>query len=460
MNDHVVDRLVVAGCCGPTKASAGAWKTLVEAFDWNHLPFRVHRFLPTIYGNLVGESAIPFADQLRGIHRFNWVKNRLSMQSLSHLVSELRREGVEPILIKGAAVGLLTQNMSQRVMGDVDLLVHTDQATMISSVLKELGYCRLTPGISSSLSDIEGSWVSPTNNVIDLHLDSKWSKYGVLSEAAPVSREHFGTKYSVLSFGDSMKLAAAHGVKGSAEADFAQACVDYFLLSRQAGLDSRDLRATESDWAAIDQVEVFLEACGVGFEKRTSSYFGPRKAERRSASIPVNLVRVRRRTREALSRALWRSEFLSALRSWPRVSLTYPIWLSLGMLGPFERNLSRFYLRPTPWKQERLPNERNDFSVIEVSAPGLRLRDLRILISHPSQQAVKRLRVWLPEGMVFERFLYVGTTCKGLVSPRLHKFVDIEVEFTAPSIDVSLRRYWGQVGIEKSLGSLYVELLN
>jgi Uncharacterised nucleotidyltransferase len=76
-------------------------------------------------------------DRLREAYQHHGFQTALHGRNLSRIVTRLRAGGVEPVLVKGPAIGRLYPERGLRPFGDLDLYVRTDQHRAASSILDD-----------------------------------------------------------------------------------------------------------------------------------------------------------------------------------------------------------------------------------------------------------------------------------------------------------------------------------
>jgi Uncharacterised nucleotidyltransferase len=80
----------------------------------------------------------PAARQLRQAYRLHTIRTTLHEHALQQVFAALRSAGVEPIAIKGWAVGRLYPEPGLRPYGDLDLVVRPEQHAVATSVLADI----------------------------------------------------------------------------------------------------------------------------------------------------------------------------------------------------------------------------------------------------------------------------------------------------------------------------------
>lgn len=106
-----------------------------------------HRLLP-LCGHALGDELLAraparFADDVRAAFRATFVRNVVAMRGLDDLLAALRADGIEPVVLKGAAlVNTLYPVLAARPMLDLDLLVDAGERERAAAALARLGYRR------------------------------------------------------------------------------------------------------------------------------------------------------------------------------------------------------------------------------------------------------------------------------------------------------------------------------
>ena len=119
-----------------------AWHQWKSKADIDHLDQGSFRLLPLLYRNMssheVQDSAM---NKLKGVYRLTWYKNQVLLRHMALLLRNYHESGIETMVLKGAALTLLYyKDYGLRPMGDLDILVHTDQALPAINVLERSGW--------------------------------------------------------------------------------------------------------------------------------------------------------------------------------------------------------------------------------------------------------------------------------------------------------------------------------
>jgi hypothetical protein len=104
-----------------------------------------HRLLP-LCGHALGEELLAraparFADDVRAAFRATFAGNVVAMRGLDDVLAALRADGIEPVVLKGAAlVNTLYPALAARPMADLDLLVDAEERERAAATLARLGF--------------------------------------------------------------------------------------------------------------------------------------------------------------------------------------------------------------------------------------------------------------------------------------------------------------------------------
>lgn len=116
--------------------------------DWNAIITKSaeHRVAPLLYyrlSNDIVDASIPdnVIQKLHRLYLHNSFINDQKFQKLSEFLKAFDKENIQVIILKGFAIGgLIYGNITLRPMGDIDLLVKSDDVLKIDSILSELGW--------------------------------------------------------------------------------------------------------------------------------------------------------------------------------------------------------------------------------------------------------------------------------------------------------------------------------
>jgi hypothetical protein len=149
-------------CCARRNVDFDVLGALVDrSVNWDALldAAQLHHLLPLLYERLKGldGSRVPPAvmARLRSAYYTNLLRNRQLHAELTEVVSALRREGVETIVLKGGALAwTVYAHSALRPMSDLDLLIRPEAMERTVIVLESLGFC-LSDAIPAHLVPFE-----------------------------------------------------------------------------------------------------------------------------------------------------------------------------------------------------------------------------------------------------------------------------------------------------------------
>lgn len=458
---HRDDVLVIRATSAPPREAVAAWTELHARYGWDHLPHALVRFLPMVYLNIRGGAAAPDLDRLRGVYRASWASNLTRVGVIRPVLEQLHRRGVEATVIKGGSLCILTNQWGFRRMGDLDVVLPSSSASIVSEVLQDSSFDRTTPASAGVHSDVEGPWQGPGDALIDIHFSDRWSRYTGLTEGHTQERESQGYVWSVPTPETALAIALEHGQIGAGVGDVLQTTLDLQVLSPMVDravtarlLDRLDLSST-AVWHAMALREALGESPSLWLTQlEVTTHRRPRVTV---ASRRWGLV-LARRIREWGIRRLRHEDRVQLWHRRHEIGLPYWIWLESGMLGPMERLLSRTGAWPNPARHTpRLAGEPPAVPP-QADVSALPRRDLRARIDLGSGARHARLRIRVPEGLEHRRFLFLGERCMGLIDPAVRPVIDVDLDDDVTGmVDVSFRLYWDVEPREDVRESLRVE---
>lgn len=130
----------------PLDAAAAAWRRWSVVHDVDVAHHRSTDVLPAVSANLPPDVLGAEADRLRGIRRRVWADNQLALLTLAEAAELLQRNGIVPVVAKGAAlVGSVYRDPGTRAMADVDILVGDEPFENARDSLIAAGWRRIDP---------------------------------------------------------------------------------------------------------------------------------------------------------------------------------------------------------------------------------------------------------------------------------------------------------------------------
>ena len=224
----------VSGGCWPTGEQAlllraallhgheaiTAWQLWARAVDIDTLDGASVRLLPHLYRTLEREGVRDeLRGRLKGMYRHTWYANHLRLRDTALLVKTLQEQGVEALLLKGAALTLLYyRDPGLWPMDDVDVLVRTDQAQAAVAALSGNGWRPRSPVTANHVESHHAmDFADATGQRVDLHWHVLPENCGRRADDAFWDRsrraEVRGVPVRVLDPTDQLFHVCAHGVK-------------------------------------------------------------------------------------------------------------------------------------------------------------------------------------------------------------------------------------------------------
>lgn len=164
------------------------WDQCVQTIDPDKLDASTTTLLPLIQPKLTHVETSPLAKLCQIQYRKVWIHNELQLQRTKIILSELVKDGIRPILLKGAA--LLYQyyvDAGIRFMSDVDLLVKPSEYKRAVEIVLEFGFQPRTihfPAVSLEFTKGVSFYHPRWKNFLDLHcrLFNCWIQESITEE--------------------------------------------------------------------------------------------------------------------------------------------------------------------------------------------------------------------------------------------------------------------------------------
>lgn len=160
-------------------AALAAWDQWRQAQDIETADAGAFAVYPKLYANLrrLGVEH-PWMARLRGAHKFAWSTNQMARHSMLAVLRVLDEAGIAVMVLKGLPLLLhYYEDFGQRLMGDIDLLVHEADRARATAVLAAHGWCAERPEPPPALVPFLHAlaYTHPRWRELDLH----WRPYTV-----------------------------------------------------------------------------------------------------------------------------------------------------------------------------------------------------------------------------------------------------------------------------------------
>ena len=247
-----------------------------EGLDWDAIFARAHAqgIAPILYATLVRwkiDVNAPRFVRFGAAHGATLRQNLLYLDELARIASRFVREGIETIVLKGAALLLTTYpHPALRPMGDLDLLVREADVTRALDAARALGYALLRPGVTTEVlaTNHEIELVRTLSDGTRLYLEIHWRLVpreslirGADVESRSLWRDALDTgdpavPARVLAPEDALVFAALHLWRHA----FSRAIwlVDVAMLAEAQGLLWEDVATKAREWDAGPPLYVTL----------------------------------------------------------------------------------------------------------------------------------------------------------------------------------------------------------
>jgi hypothetical protein len=160
-------------------AALGAWRAWQAVDSVTETDPDSRRLFPLLCRNLLAAGADDeLIEVLKGTYRRQWLENQLKMQDAARALRVLGDEGIETMVLKGAALApSYYQDLGVRPMEDVDVLVRPEQASAAAEALLNAGWAHeLQTDLDLVLVATHGTgFEDGTRGQIDLHWYAMWS---------------------------------------------------------------------------------------------------------------------------------------------------------------------------------------------------------------------------------------------------------------------------------------------
>lgn len=211
--------LLRAALCHDAQA-VDAWTRAQREIDLDQLDAGSIRLLPLVYRNLErAHVRDPRMGRLKGVYRHAWYANQLRLRDAAAVAGELTRRGIEPMLLKGAALTLLHyRDHGLRPMDDVDVMVRTADWSRAVNALAELAW---RPRVAITPERVAATHGMELADAGGRHLDLHW--HLLPDHCWPAADDEYwararhvdlhGVRVAVLDPTDQLFHTCAHGVK-------------------------------------------------------------------------------------------------------------------------------------------------------------------------------------------------------------------------------------------------------
>ncbi len=233
-------RLLLEACLGTAGLRGEAWNRWLELTRFHDIDLGSHALLPSV-GYFNRDEPLAESSLLRGLFRHNWAVNQQRFRLVLPALSALQGEGLDPVLLKGAAVAeRIYGSLGARRMADVDVLVASNDFAKAKDILARSGFSPGSGYLWPRASVKSWAFVGPEGAQLDLHSRPLQAPWNVATELA--MRAGFGQvtisgrSFRTLSDSANLVVALVHGAQYDGRSSH-QWILDASLLIRAGGVD-------------------------------------------------------------------------------------------------------------------------------------------------------------------------------------------------------------------------------
>lgn len=233
-------RLLLEACLGVPGLRSEAWNRWVALTRFEDIDLASYALLPSV-GYFNRDERLAESSRLRGVFRHNWAVNQERFRLVLVAVNALQREGLEPVLIKGAALAEpVYGSLGARRMADIDVLVAGKHFARAADILAQCGFSPGSGFVWPQASVKSCAFTGQGDAQVDLHsrpLQAPWDEATESLMRAGSGRVTFcGHTVPTLSASANLVVAVVHGMQFDRRGSY-QWILDAVLLIRSGGID-------------------------------------------------------------------------------------------------------------------------------------------------------------------------------------------------------------------------------
>ena len=254
------DLLVLQSALLNDSRAVESWNSWIASTNIDNVDQASYRLFPLVYQNLINleppESEVLI--KLKNACRFHWAHTRHIFTSAKSLFEDLEKNGISILLLKGAPLALkYYNNVVDRPMSDIDLMVRPEQIATTIEILERNGF-----KLTSKMYDDTFLWIHAVNlkNKKGLQLDLHTSLFWITKNAETQNRfwkrsvpiQFEGTELATLSDTDHLYHTFIHGLNYNPVSPMRwvtdafmiinKSAIDWSILVENAKYDHQNLR--------------------------------------------------------------------------------------------------------------------------------------------------------------------------------------------------------------------------
>lgn len=237
-----------------------AWQRWRAHHSLQECELSMHRLMPVIHRRFQPPD-ISAEDHriLRGVHRYNWVRNHLLYKRARQVLTRMQQAGIPTLVSKGLPLSLREYgDAGCRPMGDFDVLVPPQQRDQALDVLRQDGWLvpdYIQPLIAHHSCDIR----HPLGQQTDLHwyslTECRWPGADDAFWARSQEMEQLPTRR--LRAEDALLVTCVHGLRQDAD-PLGWICDAHHILSSHPALDYEHLLAAARERRVVPALRLTL----------------------------------------------------------------------------------------------------------------------------------------------------------------------------------------------------------
>jgi len=433
-----------------------SWELLMNEIGFENLNNSTQRVLPKIFKNLESETDVSAYEKLKGAYKYNWTKNNRLLFSFLPILKVLNEQSIDYRILKGAALNLLSDNVGQRSMGDIDLLIGATDFVKVSNIFKENGFQKKydTNCINAEKVDFDSEicFLTPEKFEVDIHLVEKTYPqllYRKIMITKPSIAKFQDQKVKLPSYELALIHAVYHGNKSVAETDLIQTYLDCNQLIELVEVKDLYNIAKELNFSSVlnnslNVLNLLRDENQIhALRKNKLSIFTPSYhlwvlKNKLLNTSDIYLIKK--------ARAITKMEMTAVRKNFKGRKLLYRLWLSMGKPRPFERIIFLVlggFLR-NPKEHPVLGDSFVGFKEgnqnwFTTNLTALESHDWRFKIKVPAKSKLATIEMIAEEFKNWNWLIFVNGKLFGTTTQVEHGTYVIRYPFPTANLEISMR---------------------
>jgi len=433
-----------------------SWEQLINEIGFENLSNSTQRVLPKIFKNLESETDVSAYEKLKGAYKYNWTKNSRLLFSFLPILNALNEQSIDYRILKGAALNLLSDNVGERTMGDIDLLIVATDLPKISNLFEKNGFQKKfdTHCINAERVefDTEICFLTPEKFEVDVHLVEKTYPqllYRKIMKTKPNLAQFQDQQVKLPSYELALIHTVYHGNKSVAATDLIQTYLDCNQLIELVELKNLNNIAKELNFSSVldnslNDLNLLREENPAHAKRKsrlkifTSSYYLWVLKNKFLNSSDFFTIKK--------ARAISKKEIAAVRKNFKGRKLWYIFWLSLGKPRPFERIIfvlfGGFLRNPEGYPvlgDSFVGFNAADQNWFTTNLTALDSHDWRFKIKVPQNSKLATIELIADEFKNWNWLIFVNGKLFGTTTQVDHGTYVIRYPFPTTSLEISMR---------------------